>query len=135
MTQLINPMEKKMKKLSTLSLIFTAWVFSMSVHAGSGHSHDKDGGHSQHGHAHGPISATTAKAKATKTMQSLAKRGVIDKSWTTSTAHQAEKKKFAKAEEWVVSFKNNKVKEKSKQTLYIFYSLNGHYIAANYTGK
>ena len=48
---------------------------------------------------------------------------------------KAEKKTFAKGPEWVVSFNNDKIKNKTKQTLYIFYSLNGHYIAANYTGK
>ena len=122
-----------MKNVSIVSILFTAFVLCTPVYAGSGHAHDKDGGHSNH--AHGPISEAKARAKATKTMQSLAKRGVIDKSWSSVKPVKAEKKTFAKGEEWVVSFKNNKVKDKAKQTLYIFYSLDGHYIAANYSGK
>ena len=124
-----------MKNLSIISLLFAALVVAAPAQAGSGHSHDKEGGHSKHGHAHGPMSAVKAKTKATSTMKSLAKRGVIDKSWSAIQPLKAEKKTFAKGEEWVVSFKNNKVKDKAKQTLYIFYSLDGHYIAANYTGK
>ena len=124
-----------MKKLTTISLLLAAMTFALSAHAGSGHTHDKDGGHSNQGHDHGPISATKAKDKATRTMQSLAKRGVINKSWASIKPTKAEKKTFSKGEEWVVSFKNDKVKDKSKQTLYIFYSLDGHYIAANYSGK
>lgn len=119
-----------MKNLTIISLLIAAIGFVTPVYAGEGHSHDKDGGHS-----HGPISAETAKARATKTMLNLAKRGVIDNSWASAKAAKAEKKTYAKGPEWVVSFNNDKVKDKSKQTLYIFYSLNGQYIAANYTGK
>lgn len=124
-----------MKKLTTISVFLAALVISVSAQAGSGHAHDKDGGHSNHGHAHGPLTAAEAKAKATRTMHGLAQRGVIEKSWISTKPGKAEKKTFSKGEEWVVSFKNDKIKDKSKQTLYIFYSLDGHYIAANYTGR
>ena len=124
-----------MKNVSIISILFAALVVAAPAQAGSGHAHDKEGGHSNHGHAHGPMSAAKAKAKATKTMKSLARRGVIDESWSAVKAMKAEKKTYAKGEEWVVSFKNNKVNDKTKQTLYFFYSLDGHYIAANYTGK
>lgn len=122
-----------MKKLTTLFALLVTFALASPVYAGAGHSHDKDGGHSNHGH--GPIDAAKAKAKATKTMKSLARRGVIDQSWTSTKPLKADKKTFAKGEEWVVSFKNDQVNDKAKQMLYIFYSLDGHYIAANYTGK
>ena len=122
-----------MKQFTSMLLLLATFAFTVPVHAGAGHAHDKDGGHSNHGH--GPIDAAKAKAKATKTMISLAKRGVIDQSWTSTQPVKAEKKTFAKGEEWMVSFNNDQIKEKAKQTLYIFYSLDGHYIAANYTGK
>lgn len=124
-----------MKNLTTISIFLVAFVLSAPVHAGAGHAHDKDGGHSNHGHSHGPINAEKAKAKANRTILSMAKRGVIDKTWTSTKPVKAEKKTFAKGEEWVVSFKNVNIKDKLKQTLYIFFSLDGHYIAANYTGK
>ncbi len=121
-----------MKNLSKIYLLIAAFGFAAPVYAGAGHSHDKDGGHS---HSSGPISEVKAKSKAKRTMHNLVKRGVINKSWTSAKVIKAEKKSFSKGLEWVVSFYNDKEKDKTKQTLYIFYSLDGHYIAANFTGK
>ena len=124
-----------MKKLTATSLVLTVVAFIAPVHAGSGHSHDKDGGHSNHGHSHSAVNASVAKGKATRMLVALVKKGVVDKSWKGTKPIKIEKKTFAKGPEWVVSFNNKKIKDKAKQTLYIFYSLDGHYIAANYTGK
>lgn len=124
-----------MNKLNILVIYFASLTFTVAAHAGAGHAHDKDGGHSNHGHSHGPVSANKVKAKASRMLAGLVKKGIIDKSWRGITPAKAEKKTFTKGEEWVVSFKNGKLKDKSKQTLYIFYSLDGHYIAANYSGK
>ena len=121
-----------MKNLTKIYLLIATFGFTIPVYAGAGHTHDKDGGHS---HSSGPISESKAKSKATRTMKNLASRGVINKSWTASKLIKAEKKIFSKGLEWVMSFKNESVKDKAKQILYIFYSLDGHYIAANYTGK
>ena len=107
-------MEINMKKLTTIFLLIAAFWFAAPFYAGAGHSHDKDGGHS---HSSGPISEEKAKSKATRTMQNLANRGVINKSWTSVKVAKAEKKSFSKGPEWVVSFKNDKVKDKTKQTL------------------
>lgn len=124
-----------MKKLTAIYLLLATSVFVVPVHAGTGHSHDKDGGHSNHGHSHGPINSNGAKAKAVSMLTGLVKKGVIDKSWDGIKPVKAEKQTFAKGPEWVVSFKNDQVADKEKQTLYFFYSLDGQYIAANYTGK
>lgn len=121
-----------MKKLTKIYLLLASMALVLPVHAGGGHSHDKDGGHST---SHGPIDSNSAKAKASRIVANLAKKGVIDKSWKGTMPAKAEKKTFTKGTEWVVSFKNSELKDKTKQTLYIFYSLDGHYIAANYTGK
>lgn len=56
-------------------------------------------------------------------------------SWKDTAVAKTEKKKFGKQLEWVVSFNNKSIKEADKQTLYIFLSLGGEYLAANYTGK
>jgi len=121
-----------MKNLTKIYLLIIAFGFAVPVYAGTGHAHDKDGGHS---HSSGPISEEKAKSKATRTMQNLVNRGVINKSWTLAKFIKVEKKSFSKGPEWVVSFNNDKIKDKTKKILYIFYSLDGHYIAANYTGK
>ena len=122
-----------MKKLTNVYLLLALMAFVLPVHAGTGHSHDKDGGHSNL--SHGPIDIKGAKKRAEGMLNGLVKKGVIDKSWQGTKPVKAEKKTFSKGPEWVVSFNNLKLKDKSKQTLYIFYSLDGHYIAANYSGK
>jgi len=124
-----------MKKFTVISFLFGALAFVVFAHAGSGHLHDKDGGHSKHGHSHGLINSDTVKTKAMSMLMGLIKKGIIDKSWEGAKPANAEKKAFTKGSEWVVSFENDKMRDKEKQTLYIFYSLDGHYIAANYTGK
>jgi hypothetical protein len=119
-----------MKLFTTTAVLFASLAFSLPIHAGSGHSHDKDGGHS-----HGAISNKKAVAKGLAKVKFLAQKGTIDKSWVGITQGSAAKKTFNHNPEWVVMFKNDKIKDKSKQSLYIFFSLDGHYIAANYTGK
>lgn len=124
-----------MKLFSTIAILIASLAFSVSSHAGSGHSHDKEGGHSNHGHSHGPISSNKAVSKGLAKVKFLAKKGTIDKSWTSVAQGSATKKIFNDKPEWVVMFKNDGLKDKSKQRLYIFFSLDGRYIAANYTGK
>lgn len=106
--------------LCTLSLV-TAPAFS-----GSGH---------EHSHSHGPISEEKAKQEATKQIARLVSKGKVDKSWSGIKPEKVYQKTFKKEPEWVVEFVNNAVTDKAKQTLYLFYTLDGHYIAANFTGK
>jgi len=119
-----------MKLYTTIAILLTSLAFSLPTYAGSGHSHDKDGGHS-----HGAISNKKAVEKGIAKIKFLAQKGTIDQSWAVISEGSATKKTFNHNPEWVVKFKNDKIKEKSKQNLYIFFSLDGHYIAANYTGK
>jgi hypothetical protein len=98
--------------------------------AGGGHEHDSDGGHS-----HGPISNDNVINRALKKVKQMAHAGKIDATWSAVKTARAEQKTFSKGPEWVVTFKNDKVSDTAKQTLYLFFSLDGHYIAANYTGN
>ena len=47
----------------------------------------------------------------------------------------ANQKTFSNEVEWVVTFKNDKVSDATKQTLYLFFTLDGSYIATNFTGQ
>ena len=116
-----------MKHLIIVALISTLFI-STQVLAGAGHDHG-------HGHSHGPVSVDVVVAKAVKKVKQLANTKKIDASWTSAKSTGVEKKTFGKGLEWVVSFKNVKVKDATKQSLYVFFTLDGHYIAANYTGK
>lgn len=117
-----------MRTLSTALFVSTLFLGS-PVFAGTGHDHGPDGSHS-----HGPISFASAVKKAERQVQSLVVRGKLDKSWSGIKAAEANQKDFGKGQEWVVSFKNEKA-EAGKQTLYVFYTLTGSYLATNFTGK
>lgn len=118
-----------MRKLSVI-FAFCIGLFAGPVTAGQGHEHD-----SGHGHSHGPVSSDVAASKATKQVEQLATAGKIDASWSGIKPASVEQRTYAEGPEWVVTFKNDKVSDASKQTLYLFYSLDGFYIAANYTGE
>lgn len=115
----------ELKKL-ILGISFT--LFSMVAIAGGGHNHG-------HGHSHGPVNKETAHSKATRIVANFIKQKTLDKSWSGTTVSSSEKKKFNGKEEWVVSFVNDKAVDVEKRKLYIFLTLSGDYIAANYTGK
>ena len=116
--------------MEKLLLALVISVVSVSpVYAGGGHEHSHDGGHS-----HGPVSAVVVIKKADEKVAQLVKAGKVDKSWAGKKA-SAKKKRFKNGEEWVVSYNNTEMKDIAKQNLYLFFSLNGRYIAANYTGK
>ncbi|MDH5407901.1 MAG: DUF6488 family protein [Gammaproteobacteria bacterium] len=88
-----------------------------------------------HGHAHGPITKEKAIHKAEHRIKRLVSKGKIDKSWKDIKASSAEQKTYKGKKEWVVTFNNPALSDKSKQILYMFFKLDGHYLATNYTGK
>ena len=114
-----------MSKLVSILLISLA-LFSTPAFAGAGHDH---------GHSHGPIKSDAAAMKAKGKIAALVKANKIPASWAQLEPVTVEQKTYSKGPEWVITFKNTQVKDTSKQTLYMFYSLDGRYIAANYTGS
>ncbi len=115
-----------------MRILSTALFFSfllVSSPAFSGENHD-------HGHSHSnvPITSEDAVKKAKEQVQLWISKGKIGKSWAEAKAVKTEKKTFSKGPEWVVVFKNGKINDVSKQTLYVFYSLTGQYLGANYEG-
>ena len=105
------------------SLISIAPVITM---AGTGHDH---------GHSHEAISETEVQIKASQKVHQLVKTGKIDETWSEIKTGIITQKDFGHGPEWVITFKNDKEKDVSKQTLYIFFSQDGHYIAANFDGS
>lgn len=117
-----------MRNIST-ALLVSSILFASPAMAGSGHDHGNGG------HSHGPISSEGVIRKATKQVKSLAERSKLDKSWVGIKAEGATQKTYSNETEWVVTFKNNKVSDPEKQTLYVFFTLDGSYLATNFTGK
>lgn len=87
------------------------------------------------GHSHDPITQDAAAGMAAKKLEELVTAGKLDKSWAGVPVKSVEQKSFAKGPEWVVSFTNEASSDPAKRTLYMFYALDGHYLAANFTGK
>ena len=119
-----------MKYLISTPLIIMMFLFGHTALAGpgSGHSHG-------HEHHHGPITSEQDVIKATKHVQTLVKKGKIDASWSGVTSNSVEEKSFGHGPEWVVTFENKAINDPEKQTLYVFYTLNGKYLASNFTGQ
>jgi hypothetical protein len=89
-----------------------------------------------HDHSHGPkISAAKAKVVAAKKVEQLIKKGKLDATWKATKPNPPTQKSFGHGPEWVVSFDNPKAKDKKKAKLYIFVSLQGKVLGANFTGK
>jgi len=116
-----------MRNIST-ALLVSALLFASPLMAGEGHDHGSGG------HSHGPISNEGAINKATMKVKSLVESGKLDKSWGGVIAEGATQKTFSDGPEWVVTFKNNKANDAAKQTLYMFFTIDGNYIATNFTG-
>jgi len=95
---------------------------------GSGHSHG-------HEHHQGPITSEQAVNKATKHIQKLIEKGTLDASWSSVTSKTVEEKSYGHGPEWVVTFENKAIEDREKQTLYVFYTINGKYLASNFTGQ
>lgn len=118
-----------MKNLTTTLLVLLSFLFlNTAVMAGAGHEHG-------HSHSQGPITKGEAENNALKKVRQLAETGKIDTSWSATKATSIEQKTFSKGTEWVITFRNDKISDSLKKNLYLFFSLDGQYIAANYTGN
>ena len=115
-----------------MGLLFS--ILSTTALAGSGHDH----GHSQgHGHSHDntPINETTAKANAVEYVAALVKKDKLDNSWASISASEIQQISVNGNPEWKIVFVNENIADTEKQNLYVFLTLGGDYIAANFTGK
>ena len=132
--------------------IVTLALSSITLVAGSGHSHDENShkGHDYtqkentdegHGHAHhdnpfkNEVSKETIEKVAMLEVQSLVAKNKIPKSWQHVPISKIGKTHYGDTDDWVVGFDNMKIKNKEKQTLYIFVSVGGEIRGANYTGN
>jgi len=113
-------------KLIKVSIIAAVIATFSPVYAGSGHNHS---------HSQKVVTKDSARKVAIKKMGKLVVDNKIDKSWLNVPILNIEKKKFYDNLEWVVSFKNEKIKDSSKQTIYIFVSQSGELTGANFSGK
>lgn len=87
-----------------------------------------------HGHRH-YANKSKIEENAKLQLKLLVEHDKIDKTWVSASILDVQEKMFGKFTEWVVRFENDKIKDKSKKTLYMFLNLKGKVLGANYTGN
>ena len=107
------------------TLLFLSFLTVTPAIAGTGHSHAEEK----------PITTEQVTSLASENIERLIDAGKIDPSWKEVKVNSIEQKTFSHDPEWVVKYTNNKMSDASKQTLYMFFSIGGRYLATNYTGE
>lgn len=92
-------------------------------------------GGSCHFHGRQPATEAIVADCAGQRRDALIKAGKLEASWAGAALAGVELIDGKKGKEWKAAFHNPAVADASKQTLYIFFSHPGNYIAANYTGQ
>jgi hypothetical protein len=106
-----------------------AFAFALSAPALAGP------GGSCHFHGSKPATEAVVVDCATQRKDELIAKGKLDKSWQTAKVHGAELMDAKKGKEWRVTFRDPSAKEKGKETLYMFFTAPGNFVAANFTGQ
>jgi hypothetical protein len=89
-----------------------------------------------HFHGSKPAAQATVVQCAVQYKDKLVEGGKLEKSWqTVSQTTSIEQVDGKRSKEWKLSFKNPSATDKSKDTLYLFYTLPGNFVAANHTGQ
>lgn len=88
-------------------------------------------------HFHGSKAATpeTVTGCATQRKAQLIKQGKLEASWESAKPSAPVQADGKKGKEWKLTFQNPAAADKGKQTLYMFFTLPGNFIAANFTGQ
>jgi hypothetical protein len=94
-----------------------------------------DPGASCHFHGKKEAPKETLLKCAMERKEMLIGKGKIPSSWKDIKHDKIEQVDGRLAKEWLVTFRDTKAKDMSTAILYMFFSLNGNFIAANFTGK
>lgn len=116
-----------MKIFVSIAALTVSFFAAPSAFAGAGNG--------CHFHGHAPVKEVLVVGCASDYKDSLASKGKIDASWKSIKLDKAETVEGKSMKEWKLTFKNPAEKDATKQTLYMFYTLTGNFIAANFTGK
>jgi hypothetical protein len=81
------------------------------------------------------VSQKIAEKNANEKIASLIEKKKLVQSWTAIKASSVEKKVIKGRPEWLITYINKEITDTEKQKLYVFLTMEGKYIAANYTGK
>lgn len=118
-------------KITLKSTTFAAFALSAALAAPA----LADAGGSCHFHGNKPAAEATVSNCANQRKAQLVKGGKLDAAWQAIQIDKIEAVDGKKGKEWKVTFKDAAAKDKSKETLYMFFTLPGNFIAANFTGQ
>ena len=116
-----------MKHLFTIATFVTTFSMTPAAFAGEDSS--------CHFHGSKPAAETTVIGCANQRRDALVKGGKLTASWQTIKHDQIALVDGQKGKEWKVSFKDAAAQDKTKETLYMFFTASGNFIAANHSGK
>ena len=112
-------------------------VTALCAASGLGLSLPAFAGDAEDCHFHGSKAATqeTVSGCAIKRQQALITGSKIGKSWQAIKPASFEQVDGKRGKEWKVTFRDPAAANKAEETLYMFFSAQGNFIAANFTGK
>ena len=116
-----------MKKLIITAAAFATLALAAPVYG-------SEGGNC-HFHGNTPAKEAAVISCASQRKDTLLASGKIDAAWKALKHDKIEQVDGKKGKEWTVTFKDPAVKDKAKETLYVFFTLPGNFIAANFTGQ
>lgn len=116
-----------MKHLIALTWLASACTFGSSAMASESSS--------CHFHGHQPAAESTVVTCATQRKDALVANGKLASAWRAIKPENVVAVEGKKGKEWKVTFKDAAATDKSKETLYMFFTLPGNFIAANFTGQ
>ena len=92
-------------------------------------------GGSCHFHGSKPAAEATVSSCASQRKDALVKSGKLDVAWSAVKPEKIEMVEGKKSKEWKVTFKDTAAKDKTNETLYMFFTPPGNFIASNFTGQ
>jgi len=113
------------KALAVLSLSSAFWATAALANPGG----------SCHFHGNKPAAEAVVIGCASQRKDALVKSGKLDAAWRAVKPGKIETVEGKKGKEWQVVFVDLSAKDKAKETLYMFFTLPGNFIAANFTGQ
>ena len=116
-----------MKNFASIVILSSALFTTSAAFAG--------GGGNCHFHGNMPAKEAVVVGCATGEKDALAASGKIESSWKSVKLDKAETVEGKSMKEWKLTFKNPAAKDAAKQNLYMFFTLQGNFIGANFTGQ
>ena len=124
---LYQPKDSTMKYLIAAATIVSGFTFATPALASEGGS--------CHFHGNKPTTDTVVVGCANQRRDALVGSGKLNKPWQAVKHDKVEMVDGKKGKEWRVTFRNPAEQDKSKATLYMFFTPAGNFIASNFTGQ